>query len=151
MGNAIKITLIIAIVFSLMVFAITGLYIQNDINYKINSLENQLLVMDKRREYYAQQVISLQGTKANIENQIALEVDKSQQEKLQAQLIALNNEQTLSAQQRIAAEQARLDALRQQQLQAQQKTQVQQNTQVQQQATKVVTKTTTAKTRTRAS
>jgi hypothetical protein len=145
MGSAIKITLIIAIVFSLMVFSIIGLYIQNDITYKINSLENQLIAMDKRREYYAEQVISLQGTKANIENQIALEVDRTQQKELQAQLIALNNEQTLSAQQRIAAEQARLDALRQQQLQAQQQAQVQK------QATKVVTKTTTAKTRTRAS
>lgn len=117
MGKTLKIIIVMAVVFSLVIFAVLGVYLKEDMDYNMRDLNNKLLIMDKKKEYLTEQTMNLQSVKTGLINDMAKESDKTQQEELQKQLISLNEQQKLAAQQRIAQEQARLDALRQQQIQ----------------------------------
>lgn len=117
MSKTLKIIMILSIIISLIVFAVLGAYIKSDIDYNMKDLSNKLLIIDMKREYFTQQTVNLQSVKTNLANEIAKVSDKTQQEELQKQLISLNEQQRLAAQQREAQEQARIDALRQQQIQ----------------------------------
>ena len=108
-----KILLASGIIFFLFVYFVVSITINESFNRRIFGLETQVELIDKRRDYYFTQGITLTTVKTNLEK------DKAQQRELALQLQKLNEEnQKLLLQQQEQqrlAEQARLFELQKQQ------------------------------------